>query len=117
MFKSSKRKTISDFFCKTQSQTHHSSEADNTDSCATKRAKEHFSDSDDTYQQYKIFRYDEKFQAQNVPADGSCFFSALAHQLHKPLQAASAIRKELVEFIRDNQKIVVSNELTTYAVR
>jgi hypothetical protein len=108
--KTTKRKTIYDFF--PQTPTTNSSEVDNAASCAKKVYKGNDSDcgaSSETYQKFKLFNYDKKFLAQNVPTDGSCFFSALAHQLHRPLQDATAVRREIVEFIRENEQIVVSN--------
>ena len=107
----SKRKTtISDFFSPKSSQP-----ADGTNSCARKVLKHNENDSAaaSTYREYNSYRYDDKFQAQNVPADGSCFINALAHQLHRPLQDASAIRKEIVEFIRDHFRTIFYEAVDT----
>ena len=60
------------------------------------------------YKRFPQARYNEEFVAQLVPSDGSCFFSALAHQLHLPLDENVHIRHTLVDFIRSNHHLLVS---------
>ena len=59
------------------------------------------------FENFRCVKYNDYFDAQLVPSDGSCFFAALAHQLYLPLQSKSTLRKELVEFIRTNGEKMV----------
>ena len=63
--------------------------------------------SDRTFENFKCVKYNDDFDAQLVPSDGSCFFAALAHQLYLPMQSISTLRKEIVEFIRTNEERMV----------
>jgi hypothetical protein len=60
-----------------------------------------------TFENFKCVKYNDDFDAQLVPSDGSCFFAALAHQLYLPLQSKTTLRKELVEFIRTNEERMI----------
>lgn|SRR5688572_2523392 len=75
-------------------------ETDNS-SAAPASALSH-DDYQETYKRWKTVPFNEIFNAQTVPTDGDCFFTALAHQLHRPLQAARDIRQEIVAFIQTN---------------
>ena len=61
-----------------------------------------------TFRKFRSLRYNDEFIAQLVPSNGACFFSALAHQLHLPLEANRSLRMELVDFIRRHNNDLVS---------
>jgi hypothetical protein len=65
----------------------------------------------DTYMQFKSVPYNNIFTAQDVPSDGTCFYSALAHQLQRPLDVSQDIQREIVAFIESNADLVVCNNV------
>lgn len=48
------------------------------------------------------------YTVHNTSADGNCFFSALAHQLGRPMSDATFIRAELITYIRNHHQELVS---------
>lgn len=47
------------------------------------------------------------YTVHDVPSDGNCLFSALAHQLNLPLHQASTVRKDLVNYLRSHHSEMV----------